>query len=293
MVNTISDIFYELDFVQYHRVFLDNSYYEILFPFLLSFAILYTILGKVSLFQNKKTRQPMKPIVFVVSLVVSWFGVGFETSSGYNVGKLLMMMFPNISALTMGILCLYIVGAILGKNFFKEIFSRSHGAYIYFAIGAIGLGAVVYYWGIVMGLWNFDPLDAQSYWNVVIAVGLLVLGITLIVIGFLGYGIVLLFVFGAYVYSYGEGNILEYFIDPFVFIAIIVILLLTWLGSDRNEKDKLKAELNDTYFSLQTSEKQFGKDPYKSRIYDIQRDNFDKNVEKWKSKYGDENWEVK
>jgi len=225
MTNAVSDFLLNLDFYSIIEAFLDNGYYEFLFPFLLSFAVFFTILSKVKIFKSKSTGKPYSSIISVVSLVVSWYGVSFETSDGYNVGNLIMMMFPNISALTIGVLSLYIVGAILGKDFFKGLFRKDHTGYMFIVIGAIGLGAVIFYVGIAMGFWDYDYLDAASYWNVILAVAFLIMGVVFILIDMASLGVLLLFVFGVFVYNYGEGNILEYFIDPVVFIVRIVIVL--------------------------------------------------------------------
>lgn len=248
MVNSISDAFRELDFYELHQVFLDSNYYQVLFPFLLAYVLFYTVLGKIGIFQYKngnRKGEPIKSVIVIVSLIVSFFGVSFEVSPGESVGSLMMVMFPNISALTIGVLMLYIVGSMFGLDFFKGMFRRDHSAYLYLAVGVIGLGSVIYYVGISMGLWDFDPLDAQSHWNVVIAVAMLILGVVFLFIDMVAIGVVLLMVFGAFVYNYGDGNILEYFVDPIVFIILIIVVTFSWVNSDKDRKDELEYKIRN------------------------------------------------
>ncbi len=291
-INSLNDIFRELDFNEYHRIFLDNSYYELLFPFLLVFAILYTVLSYPKIFKSKTTGEPVKPIVFIISLVVSWYGVGFETSAGYSVGKLIMLMFPNISALTIGFLCLYIVAGILGKDLLRGMFNKDNSAYLYYALGAVGLGSVVFYVGIALGIWDFNPFDTQSYWNVTLALAFLILGIVMLIIGFFGVGLVFLFVFGSFVYSSGSGNILEYFIDPVMFIVVLIVIMLSWLGS-RDDKEKLAADLRKSEFDIEEYKRMYGgKKPadYESRVFDNIDSAYERGKKKWEKKYPGEKY---
>jgi hypothetical protein len=291
-INSLNDIFRELNFNEYHQILLDNSYYELLFPFLLLFSVLYTVLSYAKIFRSKSTGEPVKPIIFIISLIVSWFGVGFETSAGYSVGKLLMLMFPNISALTIGFLCLYIIGAILGKDLLRGLFDKNNSAYIYYALGAIGLGSVVFYVGIAMGIWDFNPFDTESYWNVILGLAFLILGIVMLIIGRFGIGFVFLFVFGSFVYGGGQGNILEYFIDPVMFIVVIFVVMISWLTS-RDEKEKLAADLRKSEFSIEEYKRMYGgkvPEDYESRVFDNLDSAYNSNKKKWERKYPGEKY---
>lgn len=296
MATSIAQIFRELNFNEYHRILLQNSYYDVLFPFLLVFAVLYSVLlsKKIKIFHNKK-GEPYSAVVFVISGIVSFYGVSFETSPGRNVGSLMMTMFPNISALTMGILMLYIIGAMLGKSFFHGMFSKKWDSIVFMVVGGIGLGAVIFYTGIAMGFWNYNPLDALSYWNVVLAVFFLILGIVFMVVDYVPLGILFLSIFGIFVFNYGEGNILELFIDPVVFIVFIIIVLLMWMNSDKEHKFFVRRDLNDEIRQKEAYEKELGRKPedYESRIHDIIDTQFEKNIEEWKKKWPEDEWRVK
>jgi hypothetical protein len=214
-----------------------SNYFEFLFPFLLFFAVIFTVLQKIKIFQNDK-GEPKKPVIFIITIAISWYSITFDLGTGYKVSDLLIMMFPNISTLTILVLTLYVVGALFGKNFFKGLFRKDHSAYFHIAIGTIAFSAVLFYVGIAMGFWNYDYLNPSSYWNFVLAIAFLIMGIVFLLIGMPGIGLILLIVLGIFIYNYGEGNILEYFIDPVIFILLLVIFLFNWVLKE--DKDKVK-----------------------------------------------------
>ncbi len=288
MADTVAEIFRELDFYELHEIFLNSNYYEILFPFLLSYAVLFSVLPRMKVFQNKHSGEPYKAVVVLVSLIVSFFAVSFDISPGHTLGSLLMVMFPNISALTIGILVLYIVAALFGKNFFQGMFSREHGAYLYLAVGVIGLGSVIFYVGIALGFWDMNPLDPESHWNTVLAVAFLIMGVVFLIIDLIPFGLIFLMVFGAFVFnSGGTGSILEYFIDPVIFIIIIFIFLFSWVNSDKNKKDKLEESIRRKELNLERYRVKDGvtKD-YQSPIRDIIIDNLERDRKKYERIYG-------
>ncbi len=291
MTKDFLDYISDFNFIELLDTFLDNGFYEYLFPFLLVFAVLYSVLSNVGIFRSKRTGETIKSVVFIISLAVSYYGVSFKLQGGYSLGELLMMMFPNISALTMLVLVMYVVGAILGKNIFKGVFSKKPSSFLYMTIGGIGLGAILYYVGIAMGFWDFDPFDQNSYWNFIIALFLLILGIVFIVIGLVPVGVLFLCVFGLYLYNSGEGNILEYFIDPIIFIFIIVIFLFSWLNSSGTKKRILRDDLLKEEKTLKEYRDLYGRKPrdYESRIHDIVDSTYESNKKKWKKLTG-EDW---
>ena len=291
MVNSIVDVLGELNFYELHKLFLDSSYYEFLFPFLLAYALFFTVLSKVSIFKSKKTGEPIKSVIVVISTLVAFYGISFEISDGVNVGNLLMSMFPGISALTIGILTLYIVAAMFGEDVFNGLFRKDHTAYLYIAVGVIGLGSVIYYVGIAMGFWKFDSIGPESQWNTIIAIALLILGVVFMFIDMIGYGLILLMVFGAFIYNAGAGNILEYFVDPVIFIIVIIIVLVAWLNSDKEEKQILEDKLKASHMAAsKLSEKELK--GYNNRIADISNQSHLDNLKKYRKKYGKE-WSSK
>ncbi len=294
MVSSVSEVLRQLDFSQIHRIFLDYEYYTLLFPFLLIFAVMYTVLTYVQIFQKKETGEPIKPVVFIVALVVSSISVWFEISSGYRAGDLLIMMFPNISALTIGILTLYIVGSLFGQDFFRGMFKKDVSTHVYFVVGVIGLGAIVFYLGIVFGMWDFDPLDTRSYWNVVIAVVLFVFGAFFMMVGLWGWGSLLIFIVGVYVWNYGEQSVLDFIFDPIIFILVLIVLLISWLTSGKDaHRGDLRTDLINAEKAIEEYKKLRGGNVpklYESRVYDVLDQKYQDKKKKWKELYGDEDW---
>lgn len=283
MSASLSDFFSNADIGQYIQLFRDTNSFEILFPFLLIYAILNTILHQVSIFKSKSTGKPHNAPIVIISLVVALFSVTFEISQGKTIGYLLSLLFPNISALTIGVLTLYLVGSMLNKNFFKDLFRKDVSAYFTFVVGAIGLGAVFFYLGIVFGMFDYNPLDPLSYWNFVLALGGLIAGIVFLIIGLIGPGIILLLVVGSFILSSGDESILSFFIDPIVFITIIVVLLMTWMNSAKEKKDKVWEGYRDSRNYMEVN-----KDVKDSRIKDIQEMRYESNKKKYKELYGEE-----
>ena len=288
-----SDFLGDFKFFSIIETLKNSQFFEYVFPFLLVYAILVTILPRVNIFQNKQ-GDPFKPAIIIVSLVVSLFGVSFKLPSGYSVGDLMIMMFPNISTLTIGVLALYIVGAILGVDVFKGLFSKSGSAYLYFIIGAIGLGSVVFYTGIVLGFWSYDVYDKLALWNVTLAIGLGILGIVLLLAGNFVLGILLLFVVGTFIAGNQSQSILYSFVDPVIFVVVLVgILLMITTSSTSNEKKrKLAQDLRDAEKTIDKYTKDYGRKPkdFESRIFDIVDENYTKKKREWEKIYGDEKY---
>lgn len=286
MAGSIRDLIVELDFNEFHEILLNNSYYDALFPFLLIYALLSAALPYAKIFRSKKTGKPYKPTIVIISLVVAFFGSSFEISEGETLGSLMMMLFPNISAITIGILTLYLVGSMLNKNFFKNLFRKDVSSYAIFAVGVIGLGAIIYYLGIAFGMWDLDPFDQMSYWNIILAVAFLIMGVVFLFIDLIPLGLVFLLVFGVYVYNFDNSQtILELFIDPVIFIVIIFTALFSWMGSGKakSEEDEREA-LAGKLISQKAGILDYGEQD--SRIKDIIDVNYDKNRKKWKKRYG-------
>jgi hypothetical protein len=288
-IDSFNDLFLELNFYEYHKILLDNNYYELLFPFLLVYALLHAALPALKFFRNKKTGQPYNSLIIIISATVALFGVSFEVSEGETIGSLMMVLFPNISAITIGILMLYLVGSMLNKNFFRDLFRKDISSYAMFAAGAVGLGAIVFYVGIAMGLWDFDPFNLTAYWNVILAIALLVLAIVFLIIEIIPLALLFFFVFGVFIYNSNAEDtlILELFLDPVIFIVALFLFLGTWVGS--TSFDKKRTMIKDMSKRRKSLE-EYGDDD--SRIKDIIDVTQENSKKKWKEKYGDEEWDL-
>ncbi len=288
MTNDVLDYVSSLDPESFLDILFDSGFYEIIFPFLITFAFLYTILHYVSFLKSKTTGAPYKSAIMVIAGVVSWYGVSFEISEGYSLGKLMMMLFPNISALTIGILALYIVGGILGKNFLKGIFEKKSSAFLYLTIAGLGLTTVLYYTGIAMGFLDLEPGNGNDFWNFTIAAFLLILGVVFLFVDLVAVGAIFLFVFFAFVYNGGGGSIWEYFIDPVIFILTIFLILASSITSSGEKTDDLAKKLKRQEKSLERYKKSYGGKPadYESRFHDITDSAYNSNKEKYENLTG-------
>jgi hypothetical protein len=267
----ISDFFQSLNFFELFDI-LKSNYAPNLFPFLIVFAVLYTVISNISLF--KKGNIVKKSVVFIISFIIAFYGTTFELSPGYSISTLLQMIFPNVSSLTIGILSLYILGAILGKNFLNGLFNPKMSSIMKLLIGGLGLASMIFYLGIAFGFWNYDYLNQFSYWNFFLLVLFIILGLVMMITGNWAIGIILLFVVITYIGNGASDSILSYFIDPVIFIIAIVSLLFQWMGKSKEDKiDELKKD-------IASYEKDFSsKKPkdYEDLIHDIRKVNYENN----------------
>lgn len=292
MVDSVSSFVSAFNFFEIHKYFLDQDFYKYVFPFLLVYAILVATLPYVRIFQLKNGK-PIMPVIMVVSVVISIFGVSFPFPSGFTIGDLLIMMFPNISAFTIGVLSIYIVGALLGFDFLKG-FGRTGSANIYFALGAIGLGSIVYYMGIVLGAWSTSPFDELARWNTILVVSFIILGVVFAITRGMGIAAVLLFlVVASFLYNGAQGSILSVFLDPGIIILIIFTFLFSWVTSPDDQKKFLALKIQDAQRGRENITKANGGVPpekFESRVYDTLDEAYENNIKKFKEQYPGEDW---
>ncbi len=152
MVSTVSDWMGDLDFRSFFDSLEQGGWFEYVFPFMLVYAIVFTIMNQVSLFKDKKS------IKVIIALVFALFSVAFPISeSGETLGFLMSKLFPGVTAFTMGILALYIVVAMLGVDL-MEFFGKDNdnNNYLKWVLGGLGLIVVVYYYALGFGWSGFD-----------------------------------------------------------------------------------------------------------------------------------------
>jgi hypothetical protein len=162
---TIEERIADLDFYGFLRALYDGGWYEFVFPFLLVYAIVFTVLNYVTVFEGKK------PVKAVIALVLALFSIAFPiTGEGdcFNCQKTLadfmMVLFPGVTAFSIGILALYIVAAMLGVNlldFFGE--GERNNLWIRVVLGGIGLIFVFYYFGLGFE-WFDNDFSNSDFW---------------------------------------------------------------------------------------------------------------------------------
>lgn len=285
------DYIRELDFYELHEILISTEAYRYFFPLLLLYAILYTVLSQVGIFRktdptDSNKTQPRKPIIVAVSISISVIATIYPINEqGETIGDFLVVFFPNISALTMGLLGLFLVSTLMGKNFLDFFGDHVANSYAQMAIFLIGLGSVLFFIGNAAGFWNYNVMDPGSQWNFILMIGLLVLGIVLIALKIYAVGIILLLVDVAYLANHGNNNILEYIFDPFIFMIAIFLILFTWVSS--GDKDE-EAELEEKIKKQEEELKKYSDAPkldenydYNySRIYPILKSAYDSNKKK-------------
>lgn len=155
----------EVDFVGFITALYSGGWYDFVFPFMLVYAIVFTILQKVKIIDKKSVKV-------VIALVFALFAVAFPingnldcgvnstSGGGYNadcptMGSLLMSLFPGVTAFAFGVLALYIVIAMLGVDL-TEFLGGDFNNYVKYIIGGIGAFVVIYYYAVAFGWNGFD-----------------------------------------------------------------------------------------------------------------------------------------
>jgi len=276
----------EFSLVELLKALVNAQYYEYFFPFLLLFALYYQVIHRVL---GKKGKNLFtKPAALIISLVVSFYSISFKFSTGYSIADFMIMLFPNISAISMAILSMYIIGSILGFDFFKNLFRKDLNAYSIFFFGIIAFGSVVYYSGIVIGLWGFDPYDKTAWFSTVFAIALLILSVVFFIIGWIALAFGLLYVSTSFIFNSGTTSIFDLLFDPILFIGFIVIFFMTWLSkNDGDEKKDLELAISQNRQTINDIESRYGRKPNQGEdlLYDINTQALETNEKKYNQLY--------
>ena len=161
----------DLDISSFVGTLFDGCWFHYVFPFLLVFAIVFTVLKQTNLFEKKQIR-------FLIAMIFALFAIAFpitENTSSYSItnnscsvvsggltlGDLMIQLFPGVSAFGIGILALYIVAAMLGAPLPDFIKIGEHKV-VQYVLGGVGLIFVIYYFAKGFG-WldntNFNFLN--------------------------------------------------------------------------------------------------------------------------------------
>lgn len=158
-MGALSDALRDLDFQSFIWDLEAGGWFEYVFPFMLVYAIIYTILNYVEIFEDKK------PVKVIIALVVSLFAVAFPIAeSGESLGDLMMQLFPGVTAFSMGILALYIVVGMLGVDLSKFFGNdEDNNNILKYILGGLGLLVVVYYYAKGFGWAGYEGSELQNY----------------------------------------------------------------------------------------------------------------------------------
>ena len=237
----ITEFLSSINFFQIQNDILNSDLFEIVFPFLLLYAFFYSALlsPKIKFLVDKKTKKPNKAVVILISFIISLFGVMFEIREGYGIVYFMKLLFPNISFITVGVLGLYIAGSILGEDYFRGLFRKDISAYIQFAVGAFGLGTILYYILIFFGIIEADPLNTKSLIMFVLFIGLVITGFVMFFINQFAMGSISLIIGAVMGMNLEEGIIGEILRDPALYILVVFILIMSWLNSPSTSQERV------------------------------------------------------
>lgn len=166
---SLTDEIADIDFADIISSLQEGGWFEFVFPFMLVYAIVLTILNNVDLFKDKK------PVRVIIALVFALFSIAFPITGNFQdcglnrgtgsygdcetLGGLLMSLFPGITAFSMGVLALYVVVAMLGIDLMDFFGDKSNNEYLKWILGALGLFVVIYYYARGFGWEGFDGSD--------------------------------------------------------------------------------------------------------------------------------------
>ena len=173
MASSISDFLTEMDFADFFGDLEHYGWFHYVFPFLLVYALVFTILNQVDIFKDKKS------VKVIIAVVIGLFAIAFPISdesscgvynsnvtSGCTLGDLMISLFPGVTAFTMGILALYIVAAMLGVDLVSFLGNRpGDQKIIKYIAGGIGLLVVGYYFARGFGWDGFDGSGLEEFFK--------------------------------------------------------------------------------------------------------------------------------
>ncbi len=205
--NVILDSLSEVDFADFFFDLEQFGWFHYVFPFLLVYAIVLTILNQVEIFKKNKSVR------VIIALVFALFSVAFPISDGYceysqtggacTIGDLMISLFPGVTAFSLGVLALYIVAAMLGVDL-TEFISKDKPNVVHYVLGGIGTIFVIYYFGRGFG-WFDGYGSASDFWLV------------------------------------------RLLYDPLFYILIVFGLIFWWVSKeDNHDSDVIKKEVTET-----------------------------------------------
>lgn len=212
---SLSDELSDIEFDEFIDALYDGGWFDFVFPFMLVYAVVLTILNKVEIFEDKKAVR------VIIALVLALFSIAFPINGDFDscnvghysngcetLGSLMMTLFPGVSAFAMGVLALYIVVAMMGIDL-MEFFSpedKDNNKWIKYILGAIGLFVVVYYYARGFGWDGFDSGDSGDW-------------------------------------LWGDDGLLR---DPFLYMVIVFGAVFFWISTDDEEGNKKKDKKKDS-----------------------------------------------
>lgn len=171
---TLSDWLDDFDFARdLIDPLFDNGWFHYLFPFLLVYAILITILNQIPMFKDRK------PVKVIIAVVVGLFAIAFPitdgscsspyggsyVAGGCTLGDLMMVLFPGVTAFSLAILCLYIVAAMMGFDLMDFFGYYRDNNIVKYILGALGVIVVAYYYAKGFGWDGWEGSAIEEFFE--------------------------------------------------------------------------------------------------------------------------------
>lgn len=199
-MGALTDSLADVNFLDFIDALFRGGWFDFVFPFLLIYAVVFTILQNVKIFEDKKSVR------IIIALVFGLFAIAFPITGdlscnipnagvgngGYynngcqTLGSLMMTLFPGVSAFSIGILGLYIVIGMLGIDV-NDFLDGDSKKYVTWILGALGLFVVIYYYALGFGwdgfdgnnwLWGYDGILRDSLLYILLVFGFLFFWVT-------------------------------------------------------------------------------------------------------------------
>jgi hypothetical protein len=170
-MGVLSDWIEDVNFFDGIQTLLDGGFYHYLFPFLLVYAIVLTVMNRAEIFKDNKAVRVIIALVFGLFSVsfpitdndCSAEGVPSGDSYGCTLGDFMIILFPGVTAFTIGILALYIVAAMLGVDLISILGKDEQQQQIMkYILGFLGLLVVAYYYGKGFGFFD-NGFDSDNW----------------------------------------------------------------------------------------------------------------------------------
>lgn len=140
-----------------------GGWFQYVFPFMLVYAVVLTILNKVEIFADRKS------VKVIVAMIFALFAISFPISDntycglsnniwksgGCTLGDMMMTLFPGVTAFSIGILALYIVAAMLGVDLMAFFGDNKKDGWLRWVLGGLGVLVVGYYYARGFGWGGF------------------------------------------------------------------------------------------------------------------------------------------
>jgi hypothetical protein len=170
-MGVLSDWIRDVDFFEGINILVEGGFYHYLFPFLLVYAIVLTIMNRAEIFKDNKAVRVIIALVFGLFSVsfpitdnsCAGQNIAYVDSYGCTLGDFMITLFPGVTAFTIGLLALYIVAAMLGVDLISILGKDEKSQQIMkYILGALGLIVVAYYYGKGFGFFN-DGFDSDNW----------------------------------------------------------------------------------------------------------------------------------